>query len=300
MVDARGGLVRPVHDHARQHRRERRAAVDRSAPRTSGSRELEWVVPATRSPSPPSCSPAASSPTSRPPAHLRRRPRRLHASSLACGLAGERELLIGARVVQGVGARDDEPRDALDHHRDLPAAGSAARRSASGPASRRWRSRSARSSAACSPSTSTGAGSSSSTSRSASSASSRRSLSSTSRGTPRASSGSTCPAWSPRRRPLRAHVRADRGEQLRLDVAADPRPLRPRRGRAGRLRRCSSCASGCRCSTCRSSATRRSRAPTRDAARRARDVRRLLLHLALHAEHPRLLAGPRGRQRSCR
>ena len=36
------------------------------------------------------------------------------------------------------------------------------------------------------------------------------------------------------------------------------------------------------------------------AARRARHVRRLLLHLALHAEHPRLLGRPDRRRRSCR
>ena len=63
--------------------------------------------------------------------------------------------------------RADEPGDALDHHGDVPARGSAARRSASGPASPRSRSRSGRSSAGSSPSTSTGAGSSSSTSPSA-------------------------------------------------------------------------------------------------------------------------------------
>ena len=38
----------------------------------------------------------------------------------------------------------------------------------------------------------------------------------------------------------------------------------------------------------------------RDAARRARDVRRLLLRLALHAAGARLLAGAGGRRRSCR
>ncbi len=42
-------------------------------------------------------------------------------ASLACGLATNAELLIGARVVQGVGARADESRDAFDHHRHLSA-----------------------------------------------------------------------------------------------------------------------------------------------------------------------------------
>ena len=91
-------------------------------------------------------------------------------ASLWCGLADSSEMLIVARIVQGVGRRADEPGDALDHRRHLPAAGSAGRRSGSGPASPRSRSRSARSSAASSPSTSAGTGSSSSTSRSASSA----------------------------------------------------------------------------------------------------------------------------------
>ena len=50
--------------------------------------------------------------------------------------------------------------DALDHHQRLPARTSAARRSAPGPASRRWRSRSAPSSAASSSRTSRGSRSS--------------------------------------------------------------------------------------------------------------------------------------------
>ena len=44
------------------------------------------------------------------------------ASSLACGLATGATMLIGARVVQGVGVGAHEPGDALDHHSDLPAA----------------------------------------------------------------------------------------------------------------------------------------------------------------------------------
>src|SRR6187200_2839723 len=34
VVDARRGLVRALHDHARQHRRERRAALDSGGPRS--------------------------------------------------------------------------------------------------------------------------------------------------------------------------------------------------------------------------------------------------------------------------
>jgi MFS family permease len=82
------------------------------------------------------------------------------AASLACGLAGGAEVLIGARVVQGVGAALMNP--ASSRSSPPPSRrGNAARRSASGPASPRSRSRSGRSSAASSPSTSTGAGSSS-------------------------------------------------------------------------------------------------------------------------------------------
>ena len=44
VVDARGRVVRAVHDHARQHGRERRAAVDPELARTSQISELEWVV----------------------------------------------------------------------------------------------------------------------------------------------------------------------------------------------------------------------------------------------------------------
>ena len=103
-------------------------------------------------------------------------------------------------------------------------------------------------------------------------------------------------------RPVRAHLRADRGEQLRLDVRARSSRLFARRGRRARRRSsCSSCASGCRCSTSRSSGTRRSPARTRSMLLvGARDVRRVLLHLALHPEHPRLLADPDRARRSCR
>ena len=98
-------------------------------------------------------------------------------------------------------------------------------------------------------------------------------------------------------RPLRADLRADRGEHVRLDVGPDRRRVR-RRGRRARLASsCSSGTSGCRCSTSRSSAAGRSPARTSSILLvGARDVRRLLLRLALHAEHPRLLGRP-GRRR---
>ena len=66
-----------------------------------------------------------------------------------------------------------------------------------------------------------------------------------------------------RDRPVRAHLRADRGEQLRLELAAHPRLVRDRRRRARRRSSCSSGTSGCRCSTSRCSATARSPARTR-------------------------------------
>ena len=81
--------------------------------------------------------------------HLRRRASpSSRSSSLACGLAGERDMLIARARRPGRRRGADEPGDALDHHRHVPAAASAARRSASGPACPRSRSRSARSSAA--------------------------------------------------------------------------------------------------------------------------------------------------------
>ena len=50
-------------------------------------------------------------------------------------------------------------------------------------------------------------------------------------------------------RPLRAHVRVHRGEQLRLDVGADPRRVRRRGGRARRVRAARAAPARCRCST---------------------------------------------------
>ena len=63
-------------------------------------------------------------------------------------------------------------------------------------------------------------------------------------------------------RTVRAQLRADRGQQLRLGLGPHPGGVRHRRRRARRVRRCSSSASGCRCSTSHCSATRSSAAPT--------------------------------------
>ena len=64
-------------------------------------------------------------------------------------------------------------------------------------------------------------------------------------------------------RPLRAHLRADRGEHLRLELRPHRRRLRGRRRRRSRPSSCSSCASACPCSTSPCSAAAPSRAPTR-------------------------------------
>ena len=96
-------------------------------------------------------------------------------------------------------------------------------------------------------------------------------------------------------RPLRAHVRPDRGERLRLDLGADRRLVRRRRRLAGLVRRDRAAQ---RFADARPDALPQRhlrRREHRDAARRAGDVRRLL-RLALHAERPRLLGRP-GRRR---
>ena len=123
MVDARVGLVRPVHDHARQHRRERRAAGDPARPRdrrgrarvgrdglraqlrgadAHGRKARRHVRPAPRLPD---------------------RPRRLHA--LVAPLRPRRERGAPDRRARAPGrrCRVHDARDALDHHRHLPAEG---------------------------------------------------------------------------------------------------------------------------------------------------------------------------------
>ena len=120
MVDAGRRLVRPVHDHARQHGRERRAAGDPAGPRHRHL-ELEWVVDGY------ALTFATLMLTGGKLADLFGR--RLMfvvglaiftGSSLACGLAGSASVLIGARVVQGIGAALMNPAT-LDHHGDVPA-----------------------------------------------------------------------------------------------------------------------------------------------------------------------------------
>ena len=170
VVDARRSLLRAVHDHARQHDRERRAALDPARPEGRHLR-LEWVVNGY------ALTFAALMLTGgkladmlRPAAHLHRRAcRSSQLSSLACGLAPNADFLIGARAVQGVGAALMNPATLSIITATFPPR-QRGWRSASGLGPRRLRSRSGRSWAGCSRSTSTGAGSSSSTFRSASSA----------------------------------------------------------------------------------------------------------------------------------
>ena len=208
-------------------------------------------------------------------------------------------MLIARAHRPGRRRRADEPGDAVDHLRHVPAASSAARRSGSGPASRRSRSRSARSSAACSPSTSAGTGSSSSTSRSASSAiaaqlpADRRVEGQTHE------QRSTCPACSPRRSgSSRSPTALIEANAYGWTLGADRRLFVGRGRLAGLVRRCSSGASAL-------PDARPDALPERHLHRRERrrccssalgDVRRLLLRLALHAERPRLLGRP-GRRR---
>ena len=97
------------------------------------------------------------------------------------------------------------------------------------------------------------------------------------------------------RLPVLAQLRADRGEPPRLE-------RRPRSWVCSPLRPC--CSSPSSCSRASAAADARSlalpdrlvhRRERRGDARLARDVRRLLLRLALHPEHPRLLADAGGR-----
>ena len=115
-------------------------------------------------------------------------------SSATAGLAAEPDR--PGRQPRRPGRRRgaDDAGDALDHHRRLPRRTSAARRWGSGPASRPWRSRSARCSAASSPSTSAGGRSSTSTSRSRSAPSPPRSSPCASRATTPSAARSTTPA----------------------------------------------------------------------------------------------------------
>ena len=104
VVDARCGGGRAVHDHARQHRGERGAAVDAPFARICLCPSSSGSSPAMRSRLPRSCSPAASSPTCSAGAGSSWR---ASSSSPAprwrAGWRPSGGFLIGARVVQGLG-----------------------------------------------------------------------------------------------------------------------------------------------------------------------------------------------------
>ena len=95
-----------------------------------------------------------------------------------------------------------------------------------------------------------------------------------------------------RHRPLRSDVRPDRGEHVRVELDADRGLVRPRRCLVARV-------PSARAPPARPDAAARAlpkqdvhgREPRR-AARRAGDVRGLLLRLAVPPEHPRLLRSP--------
>ena len=98
------------------------------------------------------------------------------------------------------------------------------------------------------------------------------------------------------RRPLLADVRVHRGEQLRLDVAAHPRCVRSRCGVARRVRAARAAPAGADARPLALPEPHLQRCERRDALRRPRDVRDVLLRLALHAERARLLPRPGGRE----
>ena len=197
--------------------------------------------------------------------------------------------------------RADEPGDALDHHRDLRAARARqgdrhlGRRLGAGardrPARRRPADRARQLELDLLHQRADRRRSASSRSRS----------SSTSRATQSAEQRLDVPGLVDLGgRPLLAHLRVHRGEQLRLDVGADPRRVRRRGGRARHVR-------AARAPSARADARpvalpqphvrRRER---RDALRRPRDVRDVLLRLALHAERPRTTRPSRRARASCR
>ena len=134
VVDARRDVLRAVHDHARQHRRERRAAVDPGATSAPASPASSGRSTATRSASASCWSPAGGSATSSAAggcscsaSRSSRSPRRPPASRRTP------TMLIVSRVVQGVGGGAD---DARRRSRSSPTPSrrtSAARRSAPGP-----------------------------------------------------------------------------------------------------------------------------------------------------------------------
>ena len=190
-----GDVLRAVHDHARQHRRQRRPALDPARPATPRSPASSGRSTATRSPSPCCSRPAGGSATSSAAAACSSSasssspsPRRPPGFAAELDRPGDQPRRPGRRR----GA--DDAGDALDRHRRLPAARA---RQGDGDLGRGLRP-GARgrpgASAASSPSTSAGGRSSTSTSRSRSAPSPPRSSPCASRATRPSAARSTTPA----------------------------------------------------------------------------------------------------------
>ena len=262
MVDARCRVVRPLHDHAGQHHRERGAAHDPAvaAPAGLGARvgrhglrahlrrvhAHRWEARGSL----------------RPAADLRGRARRLH--GLVARLRARRRRDRADRGPRRPGARRraDEPGDALDHHRDVPAptardgdrdlGGRIRARARDRPARRRNHLRAAQLELDLlhqHPG------------RHPRRRGRVRIHLRVARHLARAAAGHPG-ARELRGRPVRPQLRADRGEQLRLDARrgswsrSQSRPSRSSRSC------CSSSTSDCQCSICRCSRTGPSRART--------------------------------------
>ena len=301
MVDAGRGRVRAVHDHARQHGGLRRAVLDPGATSRSRPPSSSGSSAATRSPSPCSCSRGGKL------ADMFGR-RRIFivglaiftASSLACGLATGAEFLIGARVVQGVGAALMNPATLSIIIATFPPrqrgtaigiwVGVSAMALAIGPLVGGLLTEHINWSWIFFINVPVGI---------AGIIVARLVIDESPR---RVGGAAARPARADLlgHRALRAHVRPDRGEQLRLDVRPHPRQLRRRGRRARDLR-------PARASPARADARplalqeldlrRRERG---HAARRARDVRRLLLQLALPRPTSSATRRSRPAPRSCR
>ena len=95
-------------------------------------------------------------------------------------------------------------------------------------------------------------------------------------------------------RPVRADLRVHRGEQLRLDLGAHPRLVRGGRRRARHVRAARAAPAAADAQPRALPQPHLQRREHGDALHRARDVRHVLLRLALHAERARLLADPGG------